>query len=321
MSSYYNILTNLGRSKITELVTSQSALGAVSIAFGDGNGSVPTPTSSRTSLVNEVHRRPADKLQRHPTLTNSIIVDVVIPASVGGFWIREFGIFYDGVMICNGSLAPTFKEISEDSVNTYRLKPYINIETDRLQVVEVESNLIYATEGWTEDNFIQRTEIIDNLITDDPDKVASARTVKELQDKKLESSDLEDASTTQKGVVQLIDDLTTGGVNKALTAEMGKILNDQAFGVGQKWHDVTSQRLNLTTYTNNTGKTIAAMVTVTDGGSGQGLRFYVDNFDIVAGTNIPQGSNSITAIIPDESEYSIDKRDSSHTITKWSELR
>ena len=253
MSDYYNILTNLGRSKITYLITSDAALENIQIAFGDGNGSVPTPNPARTALVNEVHRRPANKLQKHPTLTNSIIVDVVIPNNVGGFWIREFGIYFDGVLICNGSLAPTFKEASDDTVNTYRLKPYINVESDRLKVVEIESDLINATESWTQENFINRSEIVDNLTTNDATKVASARTVKELQDKKLESTDLKDASTTQKGVVKLVNDLTTGG-SGALTAEMGKILNDQAFGVGQTWQVVT--RLKDVVYTNPKAKSI-----------------------------------------------------------------
>lgn len=225
MSDYYNILTNLGRSKITDLITSDAALENIQIAFGDGNGSVPTPNPARTALVNEVHRRPANKLQKHPTLTNSIIVDVVIPNNVGGFWIREFGIYFDGTLICNGSLAPTFKEASDDTVNTYRLKPYINVESDRLKVVEIEGNLINATESWTQENFINRSEIVDNLTTDDETKVASARTVKELQDKKLEETDLKDASTDQKGVVQLNNTLTSTATNQALTAAQGNVLN------------------------------------------------------------------------------------------------
>lgn len=227
MSNYYNVLTNLGRAKITELITSQNEFKNIQIAFGDGNGLVPTPNPVRTSLVNEVHRRPADKLERHPTLTNNIIVDVVIPASVGSFWIREFGIYFDGVLICHGSLPPSYKEASENSVNTYRLKPYINVESDRLNVVEIESDLINATESWTQENFINRSEIVDNLTTNDANKVASAGTVKELQDNKLDKTDLKDASTEQKGVVQVNNTLTSTSTTEALTAAQGKVLNDR----------------------------------------------------------------------------------------------
>lgn len=262
MSDYYNILTNLGRSKITDLITSDTALENIQIAFGDGNGSVPTPNPARTALVNEVHRRPANKLQKHPTLTNSIIVDVVIPNNVGGFWIREFGIYFDGVLICNGSLAPTFKEASDDTVNTYRLKPYINVESDRLKVVEIESDLINATESWTQENFINRSEIVDNLTTNDADKVASAKQVKILQDNKLEKNDLKDATTEQKGIVKLVNDLTTGGAGEVLTAEMGKVLNSKMYGMGRDWVNETANRLIGTTYINTKAYPIDIIVIV-----------------------------------------------------------
>ncbi|MDY6450723.1 gp53-like domain-containing protein [Acinetobacter faecalis] len=66
---------------------------------------------------------------------------------------------------------------------------------------------------------IARSEIVDNLTTNDANKVASARAVKELQDNKLEAKDIKNASTTQKGIVQLVDDLTTGGTETVVTAE------------------------------------------------------------------------------------------------------
>jgi hypothetical protein len=50
--------------------------------------------------------------------------------------------------------------------------------------------------------------------------------------------------------------LTSTNTNQALTAAQGKALNDQAFGVGQTWQDVTGSRAQSTNYINNTGKTI-----------------------------------------------------------------
>lgn len=75
-----------------------------------------------------------------------------------------------------------------------------------------------------ETNFIRKNNIVDNLTTDDATKVASAKQVKILQDNKLELEDLKDASTEQKGITQLVNDLTTGGTDKALTAEQGKLM-------------------------------------------------------------------------------------------------
>lgn len=314
MSDYYNILTNLGRSKITNLITSDAALENIQIAFGDGNGSVPTPNPARTALVNEVHRRPANKLQKHPTLTNSIIVDVVIPNNVGGFWIREFGIYFDGTLICNGSLAPTFKEASDDTVNTYRLKPYINVESDRLKVVEIEGNLINATESWTQENFINRSEIVDNLTTDDETKVASARTVKELQDKKLEETDLKDASIEQKGIVQLNNTLTSTSVTEALTAAQGSVLNNKIIGVGQTWQNVRSERSVGVTYTNTTGRPI--QLNINSIGAGQ-IWFVLngENFAFL-GQGASEGGGITPIILPGDT-YKL----STGSIQSWWELR
>jgi len=78
-----------------------------------------------------------------------------------------------------------------------------------------------------ETNFIRKNQIVDNLTTNDSTKVASARTVKELQDNKLEANDLKDASATQKGVVKLNNTLTSDAEDEAATAGTVKLLNDR----------------------------------------------------------------------------------------------
>ncbi|WBX38980.1 phage tail protein [Acinetobacter schindleri] len=187
-SDYYNVLTNIGSAKITEMLTTQQKLQNLTIAFGDGGGSVPTPSKTRTTLVNEVHRRPADKFYRHPTLTNNIVVEVTIPSNIGGFWIREFGIFFENAMICHGSLAPSYKEASTDGFSTYRLKPYLNIGTDQIDVLEISGDLVTATESWTDEFYVPRDEIVDNLTTDEAGKPVSAKQAKVLQDNKLDKN-------------------------------------------------------------------------------------------------------------------------------------
>ena len=65
-----------------------------------------------------------------------------------------------------------------------------------------------------EANFLRKNQIIDNLTTNDADKVASARTVKELQDTKLDKTDLNNT-------------LISTSTAQALTAAQGKVLNDK----------------------------------------------------------------------------------------------
>ena len=39
----------------------------------------------------------------------------------------------------------------------------------------LDDTLIYATQGWVDDNYVPRDEIIDNLVTNDPTKPLSAK--------------------------------------------------------------------------------------------------------------------------------------------------
>lgn len=225
MPEYYNVTTNLGDAEIANAIATNTKLNITHIAFGDGNGSVPTPNKARTSLVREVHRQAVTKYERHPTNANWIVIETIIPSNVGGFTIREMGIIANGKLISHGSHAPFEKVDDPSGVSEYRLRFTQNVTDGSVVELTLDESLIYATQAWIDENYIKRSEIVDNLTTDDETKVASARTVKELQEKKLESTDLKDASTTQKGVVKLVNNLTTGGNSEALTAEMGKALS------------------------------------------------------------------------------------------------
>ena len=121
-------------------------------------------------------------------------------------------------------------------------------------------------------------------------------------------SQLPDATTTTKGVVVLNNSLTSTSTTEALTAAQGKVLNDQAFGIGQTWQDVKANRVTGTTYTNTTGKPILVLVNTNYGTSivgGVTLRYIgVDS----------EGDWSF--IVPSGSTYSV-----TGNIQSWAELR
>ena len=73
------------------------------IAVGDGNGTIPLVSAAQTGLVNEVWRGLANAVMVNPDDPTDLLVDVVIPNNVGGFWIREWGIFdEDGDLVAVG---------------------------------------------------------------------------------------------------------------------------------------------------------------------------------------------------------------------------
>lgn len=188
MSDYFNVTTNVGDAAIATAIANNSKLNITHIAFGDGNGSVPTPTKTRTSLVREVHRQAVTKYAMHPTIANYIVIETIIPSNIGGFWIREIGIIADNVLISHGSHAPFFKVADPDGVSEYRLKFTQNVRDGNVVEISLDESLIYASQAWVNENYIRRNELVDNLTTDDAKKPVSAKQAKNLQDNKLDKT-------------------------------------------------------------------------------------------------------------------------------------
>ena len=173
-----------------------------------------------------------------------------------------------------------------------------------------------------ETNFIRKNQIVDNLTTDDVDKVASARTVKELQDNKLEKTDLKDATTIVKGVSRFAtatEVANKSNVSAAVTpSNTATIAQSTDLGVGQTWQDVTSSRSFGITYTNNTGRPI--QVAVTSGGGSSNFRAYINGIEIIrnySNYNTSSPQHGITLIIPNGSTYSF----TGGQLQIWAELR
>ena len=133
------------------------------------------------------------------------------------------------------------------------------------------------------------------------------------------SAQLPAATTSTQGVVILNNTVTSTDATQALTAAQGKVLNDQAFGIGQTVQDVTASRVLGTTYTNSTGKPILISVTV------EGINDYITTTLTVGGVAAARVGNSnqygqtknICYVIPPSSTYSV----VGSPINLWTELR
>ena len=188
MVDYYNVTTNTGDAEIAAAIASNTKLAITHIAFGDGNGAVPTPLKTRTTLVREVHRQAVTKYERHSTNANWIVIETIIPSNIGGFWVREMGVIANGKMISHGSHAPFEKVADPTGVSEYRLKFTLNVKDGNVVNITLDQSLIYASQAWTDENYVPRDEIIDNLTTDDALKPVSAKQAKKLQDNKLDKT-------------------------------------------------------------------------------------------------------------------------------------
>ncbi len=132
------------------------------------------------------------------------------------------------------------------------------------------------------------------------------------------------ATTSTPGAVILNNTLTSTSTTQALTAAQGKVLNDQAFGIGQTWQDVTASRALGTTYTNTTGKPIFVVVSGNPSNLPETLILTIGGV-VVWKQNI-DGENYetnvvVSGIVPSFSPYSVTTDGNNTTISRWVELR
>lgn len=105
MSISPTILTAIGRTKLAS-ATPEQQLKVSHFAIGDGLGSYTPVYDTMPSLVNEVWRGPASAPMRDPGNASVMIWEGVVPANVGGFFVREAAIFdVDGDMIAVGHVS------------------------------------------------------------------------------------------------------------------------------------------------------------------------------------------------------------------------
>ena len=84
------------------------------MAVGDGNGNPTTPTESQTQLVRERFRATVNRVYQNPDMPTMFTAELIIPASVGGFTLREVGLFdSNGNLFIVGNL-PVFMTSSND---------------------------------------------------------------------------------------------------------------------------------------------------------------------------------------------------------------
>lgn len=145
---YYCLLTQAGAALEAAAHAAGRPVRLSVIAVGDANGQVPVPADTAVDLVHEVYRRPIDSLSQDEDDPNICWAHIVIPATEGGFWIREFGVWAEpleeggeAVLFAYGNHAPFYKAKSVlGQATTHELSvPVIMSGTAEVQIVISES--------------------------------------------------------------------------------------------------------------------------------------------------------------------------------------
>ncbi|MBH2759799.1 phage tail protein [Serratia ureilytica] len=258
MNKYKAIITTAGAAKIAAASAGGTQLKIVSMAVGDGNGTLPTPNPAQTKLVNEKYRAVLNGLTIDKALKNHILAEMIIPANVGGFWLREMGLYDEaGTLIAVSNMAESYKpKLEEGSGRTQTLRMILIVSsTEAIQVI-AGGDTVLATK----------------------DYVTDAITAHE------KTRNHPDASTTAKGLVQLSSATTSTDETKASTPKALKAVNDASMKKAANLSDLTDKtaaRGNLalgTAATKNVGVEGGQLMEVGAFGLGSGSRHREDAY-------------------------------------------
>lgn len=114
---YYTLVTNAGHTRLTAALATAKPVVLSHFAFGDGNGAAYDPTPDQTALRREVWRTEINAIRTDPKNPAWLTVEAVIPARVGGWTVREAGVFdSDGTLIAIAKYPESFKPQLDDGV-------------------------------------------------------------------------------------------------------------------------------------------------------------------------------------------------------------
>jgi|GEM_PF-4892986 len=167
---FQNILTTIGQQKKAAAEAGGAALNITHFKIGDSNGQYYEPSEIQTDLVNTKYTANftgQSQIIISQSSSNEVLYKCFIPADVGGFTIRELGLFdsdNDLILICKLPAQEKFT-VAEGLYQPLTLTPKMIFTNPQTQVILTVSSQIIATQ-----NFV--SEQISDLIgghTTDPD--------------------------------------------------------------------------------------------------------------------------------------------------------
>ncbi|WP_177327840.1 phage tail protein, partial [Pseudomonas tussilaginis] len=126
------------------------------MAVGDGNPgglespALPMPDASWTSLLNEWRRAPLNQLKVDDKDNSIIVAEQVIPAEIGGRWIREVGLYdADGDLVAVANCAPTYKPLlNQGSGRTQVVRMNLVVSSSSNVQLKIDPSVVLATREW-----------------------------------------------------------------------------------------------------------------------------------------------------------------------------
>ncbi|EHJ8909706.1 phage tail protein [Escherichia coli] len=202
-TKFKTVITTAGAAKLAAAtVPGGKKVTLSAMAVGDGNGKLPVPDAGQTKLVHEVWRHALNKVSVDNKNKNYIVAELVVPPEVGGFWMRELGLYDDaGTLIAVSNMAESYKpELAEGSGRAQTCRMVIILSNVASVELSIDASTVMATQDYVDDKIAEHEQ----------------------------SRHHPDATLTEKGFTQLSSATNSTSESLAATPKAVKAANDNA---------------------------------------------------------------------------------------------
>ncbi|ECD5819656.1 phage variable tail-fiber protein [Salmonella enterica] len=278
-TKFKTVITTAGAAKLAAAtVPGGKKINLNVMAVGDGGGKLPMPDAGQTQLVNEVWRHTLNKISQDNRYSNYIVAELVIPPEVGGFWLRELGLYDDeGTLIAVANMAESYKpELAEGSGRAQTCRMVIIVSSVESVALSIDSTMVMATQDYVDDRLAEHeksrrhpdatlkekgfTQLSNATDSESETLAATPKAVKAAYDLADGKYTAQDATTTRKGLVQLSNATDSVSETLAATPKAVKVAYDLA-NAKYTAQDATTARkgiIQLSNATDSTSETLAA---------------------------------------------------------------
>ncbi len=214
-AKYRALLTEQGKALLANAAATGQKLEITHMAVGDGGGSPTQPDESQTKLVNEKRRAELNSLHIDTGNSNQVIAEQVIPEDVGGWWIRELGLYdKNGVLVAIANTPDTYKpQLTEGAGRTQVVRMVLLVKGDANAAIVADKTAL--------------------LVSRDTLSAAIAEHAR--------SRNHPDATLLAKGFTQLSNDSNSGSETLAATPKAVKAVNDASLKIAANLKDLPNK--------------------------------------------------------------------------------
>ncbi|WP_256656903.1 phage tail protein [Pseudomonas sp. BGI-2] len=151
MADYYTLLTNAGIAYETACKAAGLPIKLSQLSVGDGGGAVYNPAATDTALKREVWRGPLNALFQDEKNPSWLLAEVTIPPDVGGWYVREAGIWTDtGILYAIVKYPESFKPVlaTSGSGKEFYIRSIFETSNASLVTLVIDDTVVKATRAW-----------------------------------------------------------------------------------------------------------------------------------------------------------------------------